>query len=361
MFYVPAIKPVCVWVAILLLGPLTSVAPSDTGWLQTVDLPASGAVASASVNGLWLYGGHSVAKFDFGEDTVRGGDSTFLYPSRPYDRPLEKTAASPSQRLDLADSLMAAVAEVSQVASHMLLIAGTQDHELGWLGRYDFSVGAFAWRHSDLNRPITSLAMFGERVIVGNDAGELAAFEATSGQVLWEQAPHAKLVTAVVRMTDTLGASGDWTGKIVLWDPATGNSLGDFQQHRDRIVSLTLLNPAASPGITTQGQSSEVVDTPWMVSASRDGTVRLWYPKQRRLVRFVQLDQPLTALAALSATQVVVATNDARLHHIDLEQAKVLATYDCQIDFVTQLVALEPTRVLALQGTGAVERIELRQ
>ncbi len=306
----------------------------------TLDFPAIGTTASESSR--WFYGGHTAERFDLQHPHFVGdehaGDASKIF-----------GFGSPAlQRVELPDTVITQLTHPNPTA---LVIAGTYESAAGMLGSYDVSTRSFAWRHNDLPHPITSMTATDNLVIVGDDAGEVRAFGAANGAPQWVRNSHAKMVTSVVNISDVMGASGDWTGKIELWNPKDGAPISSFQQHRDRIVGL----------VKMIGEDSTTSTIASMASASRDGTVRLWYPAQRRLVRFVQLEKPITAITGLSSSRVVVATNDAVLHLIDLTHAKVVSSTQCTIDFVTHIFQVDDSLLMALQGNGEVELVRVVQ
>ena len=178
--------------------------------------------------------------------------------------------------------------------SERLFVAGAIDGEDGYLACHQLPQPSPLWSHADMEFAISAMLIVGQRVVVGDDRGNIHAFDSRTGTPLWKNPHHARMVTAVTDMDTETVVTGDWSGKIVVCDAKTGKEVTDFQQHRDRIVALESFSPD-SGGPTR------------LFSASRDGTVRLWYPEQKRLVRFIQLERPVTAMTLVDANHVLAA------------------------------------------------------
>ncbi len=214
-------------------------------------------------------------------------------------------------QLSIGDKSQILIADAATSDSNFV-IGGSATNQAGIT-----EAGAVAWLDSqaevvwrtDLTASVVTLAVASPFVVVGDTRGTLTALAIEDGKVAWESQTHGKMVTAIATLNNEFGVSGDWSGKIVMWSRSDGREVANFQQHRDRITSLQSVAIALA------------TDPPKLVSASRDGTLRLWHPTQRRLVRFVQLNQPIACCTHLRELQFVAATTDGNLHRIDLANA----------------------------------------
>lgn len=183
------------------------------------------------------------------------------------------------------------------------------------------------WSKVDYPGPLTRVVSAGDTVCVGNEDGSVFALNSREGESRWAVSHHAKMVTAltVLRMPDDtmLLASGDWAGKIIVSDIKTGEAAETFGQHRDTITALRASSGAAGH----------------LHSASRDGTLRLWYVHQSRLVRFVRQSQPVVALDSFSNGLVVGATRRSELLLVDTGSAEILSTVRCPLDYIHAVAA----------------------
>ncbi len=234
------------------------------------------------------------------------------------------------------------LAAVEGCVDRRLALAGAREIERGFVGvaRIE-ALPRFQWM-LDTQQPITCMCSTPGMIFAGDQLGTIMALDSDDGRLLWTSNLHSKLVTAVTPISGELCASADWTGKIIVFDARDGTQLTSFQQHRDRVTDLMAISHETLPRL---------------VSTSRDGTLRLWYPTQGRLVRFLQLEHPITTGCAWTTDRVVVATNDAMLHMVDLERAVELEACSSGLDYVTGLLQMDDQHVLAVDGRGRARRI----
>lgn len=224
----------------------------------------------------------------------------------------------------------------------LLLVSGTMNGNEGYLGLFRIADRSAVWENKALPAPITVICTSGSKCIAGNDAGLVTQYDLRTGQAGWSNQLHSKLVTAMVRISDTQLASADWVGKIVLLDAATGREITNFQQHRDRITAL-IADPASSP---TK-----------LYSSSLDGTVRLWYPAQRRLVRFALLNKAVVAIASMGNNRILATTSDARIHVVDLNAAKVLHEEQSLHEYIQAMWPISDQAAIASDGRLRIFRV----
>lgn len=259
----------------------------------------------------------------------------------------ERALVAEPLAIDLPRVKIAAAASLLRPDGESLVIAGATENESGFVAMVG-SDGRSKWTKTltapilamDTLAPIDAETFARSRAIyLGDLRGTVLALAIDDGELLWESSLHGKMVTALATLNGDLAASGDWTGKIVLWNRTDGSEVASFQQHRARVTSLQRA-PRLPPG----GPLA-------MVSASRDGTVRLWYPQQRRLVRFVQIPQPIVALAWRDNLQFIAATSSGALHTVDLAKAKIEPAVPSGLPYVSDLRGFGD-RLLILSGEG---------
>jgi WD40 repeat protein len=241
------------------------------------------------------------------------------------------------------------VAACEQFPSGELVVAGVSQLEFGYLAKFSDGVQPPDWYHDDLDAPLTTLAIDQGLCLTGDEKGRVVAFSQDNGQIQWSSSFHTKMVTSLVVLGELNGvrsaASADWLGKIVIFNVATGEEQTNFQQHRDRVLSL---------------QSALNSTPPRLASTGRDGTVRLWYPAQRRLVRFVQLGQPATAMVWLGeSTRLAVATRDAKVHVVDSATAEVLSSQPSGLEYIHTMFFAGGSRLIISDGRSRLLAIEI--
>ena len=276
----------------------------------------------APVNALFVSGGHSLAEFSV--DTGRL-----------------------SRRRDFQDLTLSAIASVPDSAR--LLISGADFNETGFVGVLRETTGDFLWRDDALPGLAVCQAVAADVCFVGDDHGFVTAWNIATGQRQWSKQLHSKMVTCLVVINSRLCASADWGGKIIVFHREDGSEFTNFQQHRGRVTALGV------PQVAADGPSGP----PHLFSAARDGTVRLWYPTQRRLVRFVQLPEPITCMVTLPEDRVIVATKSARLHRVDMQTAKVLDHTQSNLDYIATAQRLPNQRLLVSNGRSELEIVTL--
>ena len=253
-----------------------------------------------------------------------------------FDPSQSPQTAAIDQQLSVSDKSQILIADAATIDSQFL-VAGSETNnsgitETGAIALLD-AQGHLVWR-TELKSPIVTLAIASPFVIVGDTLGTLTAIAIEDGRVKWENQTHGKMVTALSILNDEFGVSGDWSGKLVMWSRADGREVVSFQQHRDRITSLQSIAPA------------QATDPSKLISASRDGTLRLWHPTQRRLVRFAQLNHPIVTFTQLADLKFLVATNDGNLQIVDLNNASTRPPFLSPETFTAALAQFDQQVIL---------------
>ncbi len=227
-----------------------------------------------------------------------------------------------------------------------IVLAGAQKIEYGFVAKLSEDLETMQWVAAELPSRVICVAANQQHVAVGCEDGSISCFDAETGTKIWNQQTHSKMITAACivssgSLPDAILATGDWTGKIVVTELANGREVHSMSQHRDRI---TALDTWTSPTKNAQTR---------LYSASRDGTVRLWYPAQRRLVRFVQLPNPITAIKRLEGDQVLAFQNSGQMVQVDLATAEVSPTWPSPLPHVTSTIVVDGT-LFCTNGTQQV-------
>ncbi len=228
-------------------------------------------------------------------------------------------------------------------APRLVVVGATEDQE-GFVAARTLDAGHELWRVDGLEGVPVCIAVDHELVFVGDDAGTVTAYRAEDGHRVWTRQVHSKLVTSIVAFPTGMIASADWGGKIVVARREDGGELHDFQQHRDRVSDL---------GGWYSGSPTRLYSCGW------DGTVRLWYPEQFRMVRFTQLSEPVIGLEVVDRSQVVTSTYDGRLQWIDMNLAKVARSEPSGLSFVHAMLLVDRDRLLLSDGLGRVRVAEV--
>jgi WD40 repeat protein len=127
-----------------------------------------------------------------------------------------------------------------------------------------------------------------------DDPWESGAAVPLSARVLNGSGHRVTLVTAVPLRGRTLLATGDRSGVVMLWDPATGAPVGDGL-------------PADIAGSPLTAMTATTLDdrlTVLVTGSRQGGSLRVWEPERGRL-RHIALDAAITSLAAAGSALIV--------------------------------------------------------
>lgn len=130
---------------------------------------------------------------------------------------------------------------------------------------------------------VTVVAEFQAQMIAtGHSNGVIKIWDSISGSMIVAFNGHKKAVTTLkFDSTGTRLVSGSKDTNIIMWDLVNEVGLYRLRSHRDQIVGLELIK-GKSKIITTNDEGEEQeeeIDSEeeiWLLSASKDGTVKLW-------------------------------------------------------------------------------------
>ncbi|MCA9192081.1 MAG: hypothetical protein KDB03_09970 [Planctomycetales bacterium] len=215
------------------------------------------------------------------------------------------------------------------------IIGGNYNDELGYLAIHQPGDPRPLWQCNEVDHPITALAVHGDFCLIGDIQGQLTCIDLSTHQKLWTSAAHNKMLTSIcVLPLNGQVASGDWLGKIILSELLSGEQVTSFSQHRGPIAGLSSIETNTATGSQ-------------LVSCSYDGTVRLWYPRQNRLVRFIQLESRIVCHETESLEAVWIGLADGRVCKGDLLHAKLRWECPSELNYVQAIRKSEETLYLS--------------
>jgi WD40 repeat protein len=98
---------------------------------------------------------------------------------------------------------------------------------------------------------------------------------------------HTNWVTCIKRLSSNLLASGDENGKIIVWNWLTGERMFNLTGHTNSIYYNSL----------------DLYDEQTLISGSYDRTVKYWNITNGALIRSINSDIPIFALAMLKSSE----------------------------------------------------------
>ena len=250
----------------------------------SIDNQASG----NAVDSRWLwFGGHSCGTLGWNEER----------------KPIQQT-------LFLDENLT--INFSSQIAGGLIFISGRTADDEGFIGTLK-TVSDNQEIEANIqlvDSEVSIAAATEDQIIVADVNGQVTCYSEGPEELLvavWAKTSHSTMVTAAATYSRRLVATADRGGKIVVCDVLTGDQIATFSQHRDEVTALEI-----------EVEAGRI----HLYSASRDGTVRLWYPEQNRMVRFVQLDGAITTLDRYNSESMVAGMADGKLVWLDIWQPK---------------------------------------
>jgi len=229
----------------------------------------------------------------------------------------------------------------------LLAIAGGSPTEQG-------RVEIWAWPVLTLKATLPAGADLAYRVAWNADGSQLAIAggdrklriaPAGGGESNTYECHSAAVLAAAWLPADNLVLSAGGDQSIRVLEPATGNIRRSLDNHTAAVRDLAI----------RPGQH----DGPVMVaSCGADRTVRFWQPTIGRLVRFVRLPSPPTALAwTPSGSHVLAACEDGRLRAIDPQTIEVVELAPGLEGFAYAVAALPDGSSAILAGAAGQLRI----
>ncbi|GAX77147.1 hypothetical protein CEUSTIGMA_g4593.t1 [Chlamydomonas eustigma] len=133
----------------------------------------------------------------------------------------------------------------------------------------------------------------GSMLVSGCTRGTLRLWDTRDGGTVRSKSPTITILPGTCGSTTALelqaasmqmySATSD--GVVRLWDlRSTQRPLKILQGHTDAVIAMRVVTCAMTPGngsSHTADDSSQAVSRPWLVTASRDWTVRVWNPEQQ--------------------------------------------------------------------------------
>jgi WD40 repeat protein len=194
----------------------------------------------------------------------------------------------------------------------------------------------------------------GRTVIAVGAESVCAVCDLQTGQILSRFAGHSGSVMAVQPMADTLVASAGVDQTIRIWNPMNGQLQRTLNNHVATINDLAV-----------QDSSAEVSETgnlvPLLASTADDRTVRLWQPRNGRLLRFRKLPSIARSIVfSPDGTQLVLGCDDGQIRILDVMGLQVLREKITESGRIFVIVRSSDPDEFFVGGSLGASRISLK-
>jgi len=206
---------------------------------------------------------------------------------------------------------------------------------------------------------IHDLAFSGDGTLLaaGGDDGAIYAWSVADGKAQKKRVAHTGPVRRIAFIGDRPRlASVSWDRSLRIWD-MTDDAKGPIRNqpaHNKRVSSVAVTADgkhvvtsaneeiklwlvAAHPGYTKLPTLDHIeeaafhpADGALLVTASRDGALRVWDATKGQAVFSIRLDGPITAMAFSPDARRLAVAGGRRISVVDLAQRKAVVTYDGQ-------------------------------
>jgi WD40 repeat protein len=149
---------------------------------------------------------------------------------------------------------------------------------------FNYETGVLIRILNDHSSDVRSIEMLSERFMAsGGEDRRVIIWDLFSYTIKYTLTGHNHWVTCVKRLSSNLIASGDWNGTIIVWNWLTGEQIFNLTGH----TSIIFFN------------SLDLYDEQTLISGSVDRTVKFWNITNGKLIRSINVDIQIYALAML--------------------------------------------------------------
>lgn len=199
-----------------------------------------------------------------------------------------------------------------------------------------------------LEKPITTLATWQDKLVIGLDNGKIIV-QALEGSQIINHGKHTKAVT-VLKVQDNTLYSGSIDKTVYVWSLPNMTRIKHWQSHRHTITAIqplpdqTVVVGDAGGGIKRWSLSKnnplmtykfhkkkitglDYLKTGLVISISEDGTLRQWNPIDSKQSKCISFDLPLQRLFIDSNNDIWVSSDDTTFTVDSLEKVTKQSSY----------------------------------
>jgi WD40 repeat protein len=153
---------------------------------------------------------------------------------------------------------------------------------------YNYSTGDLIRTLSGHTSTVNSIEVLSEQFMAsGSDDKRVIIWDLLSYSIRFNLAGHTSPVYCIKRLSSNLMASGDFNGLIIVWNWLTGEQIFNLTGHTNILGYNSL----------------DLYDEQTLVSGSRDKTVKFWNITNGTLIRSINADIQISALAVLKSSE----------------------------------------------------------
>jgi WD40 repeat protein len=153
---------------------------------------------------------------------------------------------------------------------------------------YNYTTGNLTRTLSGHSCNVYSIEMLSEQFMAsGGHDGRVIIWDLSSYSIKYNLTGHTSQVNCIKRLSSNLMASGDDNGLIIVWDWLSGERMFNLIGHTNRLELNSL----------------DLYDEQTLISGSFDRTVKFWNITNGELIRSINVDIQIGALAMLKSSE----------------------------------------------------------
>jgi WD40 repeat protein len=153
---------------------------------------------------------------------------------------------------------------------------------------YNYETGQLIRTLSGHSAHVRTIEMLSEQFMAsGSDDNRVIIWDLLSYSIKYNLTGHTNYVRCIKSLSSNLIASGDFNGLIIIWNWITGEQIFNLIGHTSSLYDNSL----------------DLYDEQTMISGSNDRTVKFWNITNGELIRSINVDIQISALAMFKSSK----------------------------------------------------------